>query len=330
MINLDEIGKDLVKWLQTLYVEENGRGGYRMSNLKKANLLSTTDAAWLLYAMNNLEVVTEHHRKVWVQWLLDEQNKADGHYAYTDDVGKGNMHSNGHAFWHSNRALGILGSEISVFPELLRPAMSVEGLKNWFIEWGKKPNETHHDVLGLVPLLANTKNQEWIDCYFEEISKQQNPQTGTWPKNTTNVNISRTFAYSVLFRAVGRMPPQPEKIIDAMLSLQSDSGLWRDSNHSYFSSMDAVYILVRLPKLVNHKTDESVLALRKALEGFQKVYATEISFLKENTHAMLSVVHALGLLCEAFPGEFLYSKPWRFDWDKPALFQCGLLRNAIP
>ena len=110
-----------------------------------------------------------------------------------------------------------------------------------------------------------------------------------------------------------------------MLSLQSDDGIWHDRNHSYFSSMDAIYILVRLPKLVNYKEDIAVFALRKALEGMKNVYNTEKSSLMENTHAMLAVVHALGLLCEAFPDEFEYSKPWRFDWDKPALFKCKLL-----
>jgi hypothetical protein len=48
-----------------------------------------------------------------------------------------------------------------------------------------------------------------------------------------------------------------------------------------------------------------------------------------NTHSMLAVVHAIGLLREVFPADFSSSHSWRFDWDKPELFRCELLRREL-
>jgi len=330
MVYLDALREEIGTWLQTLYVEENGCGGYRMGKNGKVNLLSTTDAAWILYAINNLESVNEHQKEAWAKWLLEAQDKKDGHYSYTDAVGEGNMHSNGHAFWHTNRALGILNKEISIFPEYLRSAMTVIGLNRWFQEWENQANATHHDVLGLIPLLANTKNQDWIECFYNNISFQQNQETGTWPRNTQTPNISRTFAYTVIYRAANRIPPQPQKIVNAILSLQSTDGLWHDRNHSYFSTMDSIYILVRLPNLIDYKKEKAIEALKKAFNAVTKIYNTEKDTLMENTHAMLAVAHALGLLCEVFPEKFDYSKNWQFDWENLSLFRCSLLQNAIP
>ena len=40
---------------------------------------------------------------------------------------------------------------------------------------------------------------------------------------------------------VGRLPPQPEKIVDAMLNLQKEDGFWEE--RLGFATMDAVYLL---------------------------------------------------------------------------------------
>ena len=326
MKNLNHIRDELRDWSESLYVEEDGCGGYRMGPDGGVNLLSTTDIAWLRYATNDLDDLEDARRSAWVSWIQERQDRRDGHYEYTDAVGEGNMHSNGHAFWHANRALGILGGEIAVFPEYLRPATTVEGLIRWFRNWEAQIAPTHHDILGLIPILANTGDRGWVDLFYRELANQQDDETGAWPKGPAT-NISRTFAYTCIFRATGRIPPQPEKIIDVMLSLQCEDGFWRERNHSYFSTMDAIYILVRLPGVISYNEDEAAKALRKIEKSLTAMYESEKAELARNTHSMLAVVHALGLLSEAFPDDFKFSRPWRFDWDKPELFACDLLKG---
>jgi hypothetical protein len=327
MTNLDGIKAELHEWCESLGVEEGAGLGFRMGKTGKVNLLSTTDIAWLRYAMNDLQDLEPSHRDKWVKWI-QKQQKDDGHFEYTEAVGEGNMHSNGHAFWHANRALGILGGEIRIFPKYLWPAITIAGLEKWFAAWEAQPNPTHHDVLGLIPILANTSDADWVDLFYRELARQQDPEAGTWPRGG-KVNISRTFAYSAIFRATNRMPPQPEKIIDAMLRLQSDDGFWRERNHSYFSTMDAIYLLVRLPRVLGYREQEAMAALGRIKAPMVALYLRKEPGLVGNTHSMLAVTHAIGLLSEAFPRDFPCSRPWRFDWDKPELFRCELIAREL-
>lgn len=328
MIELDGIRTELHDWSERLLVEDAETVGYRMGPTGQVNLLSTTDIAWLRYAICDLDDLAPERRRKWARWIRKEQGRDDGRYEYTAAVGDGNMHSHGHAFWHANRALGILGAEIEVFPEYLRNAMTPAGLEDWFRAWEAQPIRTHHDVLGLIPILANTDDAGWVDIFFRALTAQQDPPTGTWPRGT-ETNISRTFAYSAIFRATGRMPPQPDKIIDVMLQLQSADGFWRERNHSYFSTMDAIYLLSRLPALIGHREGEAQAALERIKAPMLDLYRRKPDSLLGNTHSMLAVVHAIGLLQEAFPGDFSSSSRWRFDWDKPELFRCELLRCAL-
>mgnify|MGYP005813554123 CR=1 FL=1 len=326
-MNLDTVRSELHDWYEDLRVEDGETIGYRMGRGGRANLLSTTDVAWIRYALNDLDGLSNATREKWARWIQNEQ-KADGHFEYTEAVGEGNMHSHGHAFWHANRALRILGSEIRIFPEYLRPATTTAGLTSWFAAWEAQVNRTHHDVLGLIPILANTDDAAWVECFYRDLARQQDPDTGTWPRGGPT-NISRTFAYSVIFRANSRIPPQPEKIIDAMLRLQAEDGFWHDRNHSFFSTMDAIYVLTRLPRLTGYKEAEAMGALVRIKAPMAALYRRREDRLFGNTHGMLAVVHALGLLSETFPEEFPASKPWRFDWDKPDLFRCDLIRQAL-
>jgi len=138
----------------------------------------------------------------------------------------GLVHSNGHAMWHTVRALNILGAQLLHFPHYLRSAMSNKGLEAWFdaVDWdGRRSN--HHEVLGLVPLLANLDDPAWTDTFYRKIAEQQHPKNGGFPR--VKINISRTYAYTVLHRATGRMPPRGEKIVDSMLALQQPNGCWQ-------------------------------------------------------------------------------------------------------
>ena len=328
MIDLDEIRAELHDWSEGLYVEEKDAGGYRMGASGYVNLLSTTDIAWLRYALCDLDEIDPAQREKWVTWIRNQQDRTDGHFGYTDAVGDGNMHSNGHAFWHASRALGILGAEIAMFPQYLHDATTRPGLERWFQRWEAQPSRTHHDILGLIPFLANTEDAAWVECFYRDLARQQDPETGTWPRGGAT-NISRTFAYSAIFRATNRIPPQPEKIVSAMLRLQSEDGFWRERNHSFFSTMDAIYLLARLPALIHFKEPEARAALERIKSPMLALYHAKQTSLTGNTHSMLAVVHAIGLLREAFPADFSSACPWRFDWDKPELFRCELLRREL-
>jgi hypothetical protein len=44
---------------------------------------------------------------------------------------------------------------------------------------------------------------------------------------------------------------------------------------------------------------------------------------------VLAIVHTFGLLQEAFPDRFPSERPFRFDWDKPSMYRCDVIRREV-
>lgn len=317
---LDAFREDVFRWSESLWDE--AAGGYRQNDKVGANLMSSTDFAWIRYAVNEPNLFAGHREK-WVGYLQQFQDARTGNVAYNAPPG-GHTHNDGHALWHTTRALRILGSELPRFPDVLRPVMTVPGLRAWFDARDWEGTAHHHEVLGLVPLLANQNNADWTAALYEKIREQQNPATGGWPKKQTN--ISRTFAYSALHQATGRLPPQPEKVVDLMLAMQGDSALWGEQ--ATFNTMDAAWVLVRLPAKIAHRQAEARDALARLGRAMRQYVATQfVAVCAEGTHRMLSIAHTLGLLQEAFPEEFPSERPYRFGWDDPRMYYCAAIRK---
>lgn len=251
---LDKLRDKVHHWTESLW--DADRDGFRQNAQIGVNLMSTTDVAWIRYAVNDPDLYG-NHREAWVRWLQNVQDPKTGAVRYDPRQG-GLVHSNGHALWQTVRALNILGAELPHFPHYLRGVMSVEGLEAWFdaVDWESRQSN-HHEVLGLVPLLTNLNDPAWTETFYRKIAEQQNPDNGGFPRS--KLNVSRTFAYTVLHRAVDRLPPRPEKIVDSMLALHEANGFWQ--SEPGFATMDAAYILVRLPPLLKHRRAEATRAL---------------------------------------------------------------------
>ena len=316
---LDDLRDEVHAWTESLW--DPGAGGFRKNADTGANLLNSTGVAWLRYATNDPDLARTHGQE-WIRYLQRGQNPDTGEVSYE---GKGQGHGNGHAFWHTVRALNIVGGRLLHFPHHLRPLMTVEGLNAWFdaTDWDG-PDSHHHEVLGLVPLLASLDDPAWACAFYGKIAEQQDETTATWPR--TETSISRTFAYTAIHRATDRMPRDPEKIIDAMLSLQEATGFWKCEPR--FATMDAAYVLVRLPRVTGHRVDESRQALDRLAEALLDFYGRERKRIQQDPHWMLAVVHTFGLLQEQFPDRFPSQRPYRFDWDKPSMYRCDVIAQA--
>jgi hypothetical protein len=284
--------------------------------------MSTTDVAMVRYATADPDLRGPDHT-AWVSYLRDAQDPTTGVVAYNPPRG-GQTHSDGHAMWQTVRSLNILGGQLAHFPHYLRPVMTPEGLEQWF-DQDDSPAANHHNVLGLVPILASRNDPEWAEVLYRKIAEQQNPKNGAWPR--TKVNISRTFAYSALHRATGRMPPHAEQIVDTILSLQRENGCWE--NNPAFLTMDAAFILVRLPPLLNYREQDARLAMKRVGRAFSELLPSGFEAIaRGGTHRMVAIAHTLGFLQEVFPDEFPSQPQYRFDWDKPELFRCDVIAKA--
>jgi hypothetical protein len=347
---LDSFCEQIQQWSLALF--DPGSGGFRRNADIGPNVLSTTDIVWIRYAVNDADLGAPDREGI-VRFIQGKQDPITGKIPH-DPGPAGQRHSDGHAFWQAVRALRILGAEPLHFPAHLKPMLTKSGMDAWFADfnWDGAADErrtgipwattgrssrtsldggtnqrpgNHHEVLGLIPGVVSVGDEELTDNLFRNIAKQQNPETGTWPRAKTNV--SRTFAYTALHMSAGRLPNMPEGILDEVLRLQNDNGLW-DAPLPGFHTMDSAYLLVRLPQRVGYREADALAALRRLSAAMRRVYAAEQATILGNTHQLLAVAHTFGLLQEVFPEEYPSERPYRFDWDKLDLYDCEIIRSS--
>ena len=123
------------------------------------------------------------------------------------------------------------------------------------------------------------------------------------------------------------MPPRADKIVDTILTLQNPHGFWEKRPN--FHTMDAVYILLRLPVVLDYRRCDARRALQRIAEALTEYYPQHAVQIMQNPHRMLAIVHTFGLLQEAFPDKFPSRRPYRFDWDKPSLYNCEVIRSEL-
>jgi hypothetical protein len=317
---LDHMREQLRDWSLSLF--DPVSGGFRCNESIGVNVMSTTDMVWLRYAANDLNPGSPDRDKI-VEYLHGKQDPDTGRISH--DYGG---HSDGHAFWQAVRALRILDAQLPHFPAYMEPMLNPSGLDTWFmsLNWDGFSDErrgNHHEVLGLIPAIVSLADDELTQCLFRNIENQQNKETGTWPRAKTN--ISRTFAYTALHLATGRMPKMPEAILDKILRMQYENGLW-DKDLPSFGSMDSAYLLVRLPgRIGGYRQKDATDSLQKLSAAMRRVFAAGQEALLRDTHRMLAMTHTFGLLQEVFPNEYKSERPYRFDWDKLDLYVCEVI-----
>ena len=248
-------------------------GGFCSRPESGPTVMGATDVVWFRYASNQEDIGAPNRDRL-VEFLRAQQDSRTGMVVHTGEDG----HAPGHAFWQTVRALRILRADLAHFPEYLRPRCTPDGINKWFdsFNWDTHDCErpgNHHEVLGMVPLAVSLGNKELVETIFQNLGKQQNAETGFWPRS--GLNISRTFAYTALHLATGRIPNMPEMIIDAILDAQNETGFWCPKLPS-FHTMDSAFVLIRLPGLIgDYREPDAVAALERLSLAMRSVYAAE-------------------------------------------------------
>jgi hypothetical protein len=318
---LDALRDALHAWSVSLFDAETG--GFRQNAAVGVNPLSSTDLIWMRYATNDSDVGAPNREAV-IAYLQGNQEPGSGRISY-GPAGQG--HVDAHAFWQTVRALNILGAQLAHPPRYLAHLLTPDGLTRWFdsLDWNAmwRPGNTtagnHHEVLGIIPVLASLSDPEWTEVCFQKIAEQQDQTTGAWPVGKPN--ISRTFAYTALYLAAGRIPPLPERVLDVMLELQQPDGVW-ENPLARFHTMDAIYVLTRLPGHIGgYRAADAHAGLVRASNAMRERFVQHQAQYLDNPHHMLSLTHSFGLLQETFPDEYPSQRPYRFDWDVPALYE---------
>ncbi|MEE2754059.1 MAG: hypothetical protein VX910_08765 [Candidatus Latescibacterota bacterium] len=182
-------------------------------------------------------------------------------------------------------------------------------------------------MLALVPTLASHPEKVWVEAFFNELVDQQHSDLGTWPKGHDPINISRTFAYSLIHIGMDRLPQKPDKIVDAMLDLQGNDGFWH--GNPAFATMDAVYLLSALTSLIGWRESDVDVALNRVADALIPYIQAYADLDKLDTHQFTAIVQTLALLSDTLPDRFPTSKPWRFGWCNKEFWQCPVIANEL-
>lgn len=320
---LDPIRADLIDWAESLWIEE--AGAFPNATGEGPTLEGSTFMAYILYSIDGLEDVScDRERRI--AWMQSQQVEKDGSFVFPPPIGS-DTPRRGIALWNAVRALNILGGEVLRFPAYQKGAMTVDGLRDWFETW-KAWGDPHHEVLSLVPTLASHPDPAWADAFFDELADQQHPTQGFWPRGDKPPNISRTFAYSLIHVGMGRVPPQPGKIVDTMLDLQGDDGFWH--GRPGFSTMDAVFLLARLAPMIGWRESDANAAMDRTWNALMPYHETNADRDRSSdVHQYAAAVQTIALLSEALPDRFQTSYSWSFSWDKRENWECRVIGEEL-
>jgi hypothetical protein len=318
---LDPIRDHLIDWSRTLWLDDTG--AFRNGSAPDPHLPSSLFMSYILYSCDGLD--SDIDRERWTQWIRAQQDERDGTFSFPPPIGS-SIPRKGIALWNAKRTLGMLGSDLAHFPEYQREAMSIDGLQDWFRGW-ESLGDSHHEVLALAPTVASHPDPDWRDAYFSELALQQHPNLGYWPGGDKPPNISRTFAYTLVHLGMNRLPPQPERIIDTMIDLQDADGLWHGGRG--FSTMDAVYLLLRLPESTGWCKDDACISLNKTADRLVPYFDDLGGQDRSDTHPFAAPVQTLALLSEALPDRFETSHQWRFAWERSEFWVSDTIKSGL-
>jgi hypothetical protein len=323
---LDRFRRALGPWAAALWDE--AAGGFRQSEAIGANVLASSDVVWIRHAVGDPDLGAPDADRL-VAFLQGAQDPRSGEVAHDPGPG-GQAHSGGHACWQVGRALHLLGADWRTCPAALRGLGSAAALEAWFDarQWHSGAAGHHHEVLGVVPLVASAGDPARVEMLLRKVAEQRDPQRGTWPRRAPILDVSRTFAYTALHLAAGRLPEHAGRIVDAILDAQGGNGLW-DPERPHFHTMDAAFLLVRLPPRLDHRRGDALAALRRLAAATREALGRGREAYASNPHAVLALTHTLGLLQEAFPDQHPSSPAYRFEWEVLGQYASAAIRAAL-
>ncbi len=159
----------------------------------------------------------------------------------------------------------------------LEPYHDVEYIINWLekMDWSKPWLESNN-VMFIACLLAQDKNcknlEELMDSFFNFLDKKQNPRTGLWGTDETNIleGVAGAFHYLIPYYYHKRSIQHIEKIIDSTLSLLSFDHLFvKKGGGGACEDLDAIDILCKLYKMIDYRHDSIKKILENALRSLK-------------------------------------------------------------
>jgi len=281
---------------------------------------------------NLLTSITGTQRNEWISHLHTFALPDGG---YTDTYGHNVLHANGQTIG----ALGALGGQQKypaspLYAPFDTPAEATNYLEMQ-IDWTNQWSESHKFWGGLAMYSQSSVcTTQWKDTVFNWLDTNVNPATGWWrigePPSSDTQGLGGGAHIWPMFEHCGHAFPEPERVIDRILSLQGSAGNFAGGTLGNYINLDALYGLRYMKSLApTYKTAEIEAA---AVKHAQWVNANLDPYLagNPNLHALMATVGDLGLLNQLLPTRCPDTVAWTDIFTAPKFYQTAAVEVFAP
>jgi len=282
-VSLDRIRLDTLSYIDGLRIKDSAYGLYRYSATQTTPVLyASLYAALTRHLYDDLDTLTEHQRREWINYIQSFQSE-DGLFRDYAVQATSAEHLDWwgwrHLTLHAIMALCALGAtaqrKFSLVVPFYDPGFMVDWLKAR--DWYNDPAATSNQVQNFFTIFQYARDFHGdalingsLRTGYQYLNSIQNQETGLWGRRFDNpMALSRgvqTGYHIWLAYFYDKQPIQyMEKIIDSCLATQNMfGGFGVAANSSACEDIDSIDPLVRLSRLIDYRRPEIDRSLRKA------------------------------------------------------------------
>lgn len=229
------------------------RGDFSYQRGQARDLYGSADVVYLLWTAGQIEDrTTPEGRAAWAALIQSYQDPATGWFTRGNET----LHFKEHATAYATGALALLGARPrDPFRWAHKITASREATGRWLSGiWWDEVWEGSHQGGGVAAslLMTDAAPDQWFDWYLDWLDREVNPRTGLWQRAFFNRFTERPTMHDLggaahfwwIYQHRGRPIPCPERVIDTVLALQLESGLWdrklKKGDFPYCINLDAV------------------------------------------------------------------------------------------
>ncbi|MFX1449424.1 MAG: hypothetical protein ACFFCM_01195 [Promethearchaeota archaeon] len=339
-MNLNKNSYDLTGFLTNLHdwVKKftiNDRVGhffYKTLEKKKSkpiSLYGTTDMVFTLYITNELDNFyngfSDEKRDSWIKIIQSFQNSKTGWFKQ----GLWNyysFHFKEHSTAYAASALKLLRGKPKYSLKLLKKLNTKKRVEKWLkkMQWGLLFWPGSHRGGGVPAYISITEeipHKNFFDWYFDWLDKEADPEVGFWRRGLihkikknrlTKHELGGSIHFHWIYEFMKRPIPYPEKVIDSVLKLQNDWGLW-DKKLGYCIDLDAIFCLTRCCQQTDgYRKEDIYKAIVKFLDyTIPKLNDRNFLFNNyQNTHRITGYLETIAEIQKFYPNLIKTPKPW--------------------
>lgn len=328
-MDLSAVRQEMLAYVSTLQMPGRPYGCYRLKPGREAEIYATCDVAILRTVMgeNLKQTLTDQQRREWIDYINS--------FAQPDGVYEGGRHSKQHRNGMVTGALGVLGGKQKYPVQFYEEFNTVEKAGSWLeqIDWAHLWGASHLFWGGMhCYSMSKACTDAWRDAVFSWLDANLDPETGWWRKGVAHADRNQALGGAAhiwpIYEHHGRGFPYPKKVLDRILALQKEDGSWLKFGN--YLDLDALYGLAYMRSLAPEYRRGAVRQAVKrhgdlALANYETFMAR-----KPDTHQLLALAGALGLLNQLDPERFHDTVHWSDIFSDVRLYDTASIERLAP